>query len=118
MESRNDNKSPKPLSESEKYNEMLKKKQRFGDPCAGFLKKKERKKEEKKETKEEKGSDKKENTRPIYQGKYPQNRFDIKPDYKWDGIDRGNGYEKHYFDVLNRKTELERMRETKDVSGW
>ncbi|KAG6862572.1 hypothetical protein C0995_000121 [Termitomyces sp. Mi166 len=69
-------------------NEELKAKELWNDPAAAFLTK----------------SKAKGPRKPEYNGPPPPpNRFGIKPGYRWDGVDRGNGFEKKLFQSKNEK---------------
>lgn len=72
--------------DDEELNEELKERERWNDPAAMFLSGK-------------KKSKKAARKYPIYQGNVPPNRFNIRPGYRWDGVDRSNGFEKSYFEV-------------------
>ena len=62
--------------------------ERDGDPMAQFLAKKKAKTQP---------------SRPVYRGPAAApNRFGILPGYRWDGVDRSNGYEKKYFEKHNK----------------
>ncbi|KAJ9476998.1 Pre-mRNA-splicing factor CWC26 [Pseudozyma hubeiensis] len=72
----------------DEYNAHFKEQQRADDPALAFLTKK-----------RTSGP-----VKPKYKGAWPSNRFNIPPGYRWDGVDRGNGYEKAFFE---RKAQLE-----------
>ncbi|XP_039185714.1 BUD13 homolog [Crotalus tigris] len=79
----------KPLAryiDDEDLDQMLREQEREGDPMADFMRKK--------KAKERPGSKEK----PKYNGPAPPlNRFNIWPGYRWDGVDRSNGFEKKRF---------------------
>lgn len=69
----------------------LKNIEREGDPMLAYMREKKR----------ERGELPPE--RPTYKGSFPPNRFNIRPGYRWDGVDRSNGYEKSFFEHQSKR---------------
>ncbi|XP_026037810.1 BUD13 homolog isoform X2 [Astatotilapia calliptera] len=85
----------KPLArhrDDEDLDRMLREQEREGDPMAAMLR---RKKDRGTKTQE----------KPRYKGPAPPpNRFNIPPGYRWDGVDRSNGFEqKRYQRMADKK---------------
>ncbi|KAJ2977792.1 hypothetical protein NQ176_g4173 [Zarea fungicola] len=78
-------------ADDEEMNRELKAQDRWNDPMMQFMSHKESTK---------KGKSKR---RPVYVGAAPPNRYGIKPGYRWDGVDRGTGFEAERFKALNRQ---------------
>ena len=75
--------------DDEELNEEQKAKELWNDPAAGFL------------VKKKKGLSR--TGKPLYQGAAPPNRYGIRPGHRWDGVDRGNGFEKKWFMARNKE---------------
>jgi pre-mRNA-splicing factor CWC26 len=90
----------KPLAraaDDEDLQKHLKDQEWLDDPMLQYMRKK------KVEDKRSKGILEK----PKYKGNFPDNRFNIPPGYRWDGVNRSNGYENKYFMMINSKKSIE-----------
>ncbi|XP_051012314.1 BUD13 homolog isoform X1 [Acomys russatus] len=91
----------KPLAryiDDEDLDRMLREQEREGDPMADFIKKNKAKENKNKKV------------RPRYNGPAPPpNRFNIWPGYRWDGVDRSNGFEQKRFARLASKKAVEEL---------
>jgi pre-mRNA-splicing factor CWC26 len=76
-------------------NDELKERGHWNDPASGFLRKKK--------------AGRSITGKPLYQGPFQPNRYNIRPGHRWDGIDRGNGFEKQWFDSRNRKADIAKL---------
>ncbi|TPR07245.1 Necrosis inducing protein (NPP1) family protein [Aspergillus niger] len=83
-------------AEDEELNDELKGKLRWNDPAAQFL------------TSVKEGGTSR-TGKPLYKGGFAPNRYGIRPGHRWDGVDRGNGFEKEWFLARNRKGRLEAL---------
>ncbi|KAI9933636.1 hypothetical protein ASPWEDRAFT_160101 [Aspergillus wentii DTO 134E9] len=82
--------------EDDSLNDELKAQQRWNDPAAQFLT-------------NTKGPGASATGKPLYKGAYQPNRYGIRPGHRWDGVDRGIGFEKDWFAARNRKGRLEAL---------
>ena len=76
-------------------NQNLKERERWNDPAAGFL--------------EKKVGRESINGKSLYNGPAAPNRYGIRPGHRWDGVDRGTGFEKEYFAARNRRANLKSL---------
>lgn len=84
-------------ADDEELRDHLRNQERLDDPMLEYMRKK------KQEENRKKGVE----VKPKYLGQFPDNRYNIAPGYRWDGVDRSNGYEKKYFSMVNSKKSME-----------
>ena len=87
--------------DDEDRDKLLKEKELLDDPMLDYMRKKKAKKEKELALKEGKEYKPKLNYRGPTAA--PLNRFNIDPGHRWDGVDRSNGFEKRYFDMITSK---------------
>ena len=82
-------------------NEELKGRERWNDPMARYIEKEGGVNGVKggKQTKSISG-------KPLYKGAAAPNRYGIRPGHRWDGVDRGNGFEGDWFKARNKQSSL------------
>lgn len=79
-------------ADDQEMNKELKEQDRWNDPMSQFM--------SEKKSATGKGKSKR---KPLYNGAAPPNRYGIKPGYRWDGVDRGNGFEAERFRAINKR---------------
>tara|TARA_R110002003_G_scaffold108_1_gene9053 strand:- start:5237 stop:6196 length:960 start_codon:yes stop_codon:yes gene_type:complete len=82
-------------ADDEDLNDELKERGHWNDPASGFLRKKK--------------AGRSITGKPLYQGAFQPNRYGIRPGHRWDGVDRGNGFESQWFNSRNRKANVEKL---------
>ena len=82
----------------EALNDELRSRQRWNDPAAQFL-----------TSSGGGGAGLSVTGKPLYKGPFQPNRYGIRPGHRWDGVDRGTGFEKEWFTSRNRRGRLEAL---------
>ena len=83
-------------------NEELKEQQRWNDPMAQMIT----------TTSKSKSGKGRRGGGKTYQGAFEPNRYGIRPGWRWDGVDRSNGFEKKWFQARNKAKDREALEYT------
>ncbi|KAK4493750.1 hypothetical protein PRZ48_014935 [Zasmidium cellare] len=86
--------------DDKKMNDELKERERWNDPMAQLL-------TTKKSSSRSGGKSK--SSGKTYQGAFEPNRYGIRPGWRWDGVDRANGFERKWFAARNKKKDREAL---------
>lgn len=78
-------------ADDKRLNNELKERERWNDPMAQLIA------SNKSQGGKSKGGGK------AYQGAFEPNRYGIRPGWRWDGVDRGNGFERKWFAARNKQ---------------
>jgi pre-mRNA-splicing factor CWC26 len=88
--------------DDEEMNEEMKGRLRWDDPMAGYMMQKQA--EEAPLGRSSRAADGvTKPRRKEYVGAAPPNRYGIRPGWRWDGVDRGNGFEKEWFQARGKQ---------------
>ncbi|WPH02903.1 Hypothetical protein R9X50_00577100 [Acrodontium crateriforme] len=86
-------------ADDKQLNDELKERERWNDPMAQLL--------ATKKTSSKNGKSK--NSSKSYQGAFEPNRYGIRPGWRWDGVDRGNGFERRWFAARNKAKDRQEL---------
>nr|POE76695.1 pre-mrna-splicing factor cwc26 [Quercus suber] len=82
-------------ADDQQLNDELKERERWNDPMAFMSGNKKSAKANKKGGRKMTGK--------TYQGPSEPNRYGLRPGWRWDGVDRGNGFERKWFAARNKQ---------------
>ncbi|CAK4030552.1 Pre-mRNA-splicing factor cwc26 [Lecanosticta acicola] len=85
-------------ADDKKMNDELKERERWNDPMAQLL-----------ATKKTPKAGKSKASSKSYQGGFEPNRYGIRPGWRWDGVDRSNGFERKWFSARNKQRDREAL---------
>lgn len=86
-------------ADDKQLNDEMKEQERWNDPMAQLISSK----------KSNKKGGKGKSSGKTYQGAFEPNRYGIKPGWRWDGVDRGNGFERKWFAARNKAKDRQEL---------